>query len=184
MDDPEITLVEAADTIRGLCRQRIRESRSFDKLEAALSLAVATETAIARLTNSRESLDAEVAARTKAAAEQAATLTAEIATLDAERGRLEAEAGATRQRLEKEIEQLMQAADAHRAEISDLADAGQRAYVTLRERLSREAVEAELAHRQRLDVIAKETWAAEAQLRQAKAAFKEFAGTMAKEASV
>lgn len=56
----DMTMAEAAELVRGLARQRVREARAFAKLDAALAMATTLESAIARLTKSRNELAAEV----------------------------------------------------------------------------------------------------------------------------
>lgn len=56
----DMTMAEAAELVRGLARQRVREASAFAKLDDALALATTLESAIARLTKSRNGLSAEV----------------------------------------------------------------------------------------------------------------------------
>jgi hypothetical protein len=58
MDD--MTIPEAADLVRGLARQRVREAGAFAKLDGVLALATTLESALARLTKSRNELVDEV----------------------------------------------------------------------------------------------------------------------------
>jgi hypothetical protein len=166
MADPkDMTLADAADVVRAVARDRLKEARAFEKIEQTLGTAVSVQSAMARLTKQRDALVAEIETLQHQHATVVHTCSTEMVKLDVDLQATAEIATKRKAELTAEIDTVAgELADLHR-KLSLEASNGAAAATLRTTELQAKCDRIEAAHRAVLREVLRKTEEAQANLK-------------------